>query len=331
MDEQRPALVRIAWPVEILLGALFLLGAVLKAADVRLFAVQITYYGVIQSENLVELIAIGTIALEAVLGLALVSGLRLRGWVLATVAALLIAFTGLVGYGWAYHGLEDCGCFGAIKMSPPVSIVKNFVMLAMAVAAWLGITKTAALKGQGAPISDVPFLPRTLRLAVCAVAAVFLLYHGFSILGSVPEQASTQERGEFALVPLAEGNEQELLDVGDGAYLLAIMSSTCDDCMASVPDVNTIATNAEAPTVVGLMEGTEEEFTAFVRRAAPEFDTHLVDSLWWFRQINEHPPRFVLIHNGYQLGAWDESVPQVEEISELTHGLEGSKAPPEAA
>ena len=99
--------------LEFALGLLFIASAALKALDVYGFAVQIGAYGIIRDPVMLPQLAYAMIALEAALGAALLGGWAFGGATIIATAALLIGFTGLIAYAWAFKGLADCGCFGS--------------------------------------------------------------------------------------------------------------------------------------------------------------------------------------------------------------------------
>lgn len=129
-------LARMARFCEFLLGALFLSAAVLKLANIPLFAGQIQSYGVI-SAGWIPPVAELLVPLETMLGVAMLAGLRLRGYVLYVSIGMLIFFSLLVAYAWP----ENCGCFGPIKMGPEETLTKNLVMFLMAVLGILALRK----------------------------------------------------------------------------------------------------------------------------------------------------------------------------------------------
>jgi len=130
-------LVRAARAGEFLLGALFLSAAVLKLANVPLFASQILSYGVISSPQLVVFTAYLVLPLEVILGVAMLAALRVQGYVFLASIAMLVFFSGLVWYAWP----ENCGCFGPIKMGPEETLTKNVIMFALAALGWLTLRK----------------------------------------------------------------------------------------------------------------------------------------------------------------------------------------------
>jgi multisubunit Na+/H+ antiporter MnhC subunit len=121
----------------VLVGVVFLLSAFLKALSFEEFAVQVSYYGIVRTPWVVIGIALGATALETGLGVGLIAGRDRARRLLPVVAGLLVFFSLLIAYAWAFQGLKDCGCFGKyLKMTPGVSILKNGVLLALVGIAW---------------------------------------------------------------------------------------------------------------------------------------------------------------------------------------------------
>ncbi len=65
---------------EKILGIVFVLAGALKAWDLEAFAFQIRYYHVLKDPGLLWAAAVGAVAWETLLGVALLVGLRLKGW-----------------------------------------------------------------------------------------------------------------------------------------------------------------------------------------------------------------------------------------------------------
>ncbi len=67
-------------------------------------------------------------ALEVIWGVNLLTGYRLR-FTLWMLLLMIVFFTFLTYYSWAYNKVTDCGCFGdAIKLSPKQSFLKDIVL-----------------------------------------------------------------------------------------------------------------------------------------------------------------------------------------------------------
>ncbi|HPS00953.1 MAG TPA: hypothetical protein PLA90_05365 [Candidatus Sumerlaeota bacterium] len=120
-----------------IIGCVFLLSAFLKALSFEEFAIQVSYYGIVRTPWVVIGIALGAVALETGLGVGLITGRNRARRLLPVVAGLLVLFSFLIAYAWAFQGLKDCGCFGKyLKMTPGVSILKNGVLLVLVGIAW---------------------------------------------------------------------------------------------------------------------------------------------------------------------------------------------------
>ncbi|HOD52403.1 MAG TPA: DoxX family membrane protein, partial [Candidatus Hydrogenedentes bacterium] len=96
--ETRPGVFSVT--IRIVLGLLFVASAVLKGLDFSAFAEQVSYYGIVQEDMHLQVVAAATIAVEILLGGALLIGWHTR-FMLAVSAVILVAFTGLIVYAWA--------------------------------------------------------------------------------------------------------------------------------------------------------------------------------------------------------------------------------------
>jgi uncharacterized membrane protein YphA (DoxX/SURF4 family) len=67
-------------------------------------------------------------ALEVIWGINLLTGYRIR-FTLWMLLLMILFFTFLTYYSWAYNKVTDCGCFGdAIKLSPKESFIKDILL-----------------------------------------------------------------------------------------------------------------------------------------------------------------------------------------------------------
>ncbi|MBI4558326.1 MAG: hypothetical protein HY706_12160, partial [Candidatus Hydrogenedentes bacterium] len=280
-----------ARPAELLLGVVFVAGAVLKMLDINLFVVQVRHYGVIQAPAGLDAVAVGTVALESALGVALLLGGNSRRFTLPIIAALLVLFTGLILYGWRYHNLADCGCFGRLKMTPGTSILKNVVLLAGCGFAWryrprassAGVTETT----QVASFRVLDMLRVSLPILAAVGAGIFAYTH---LEAPTPVQPDARPFAQFVFE-----EDGQTWNLGEGEYLVAMLSATCEHCMAAVAELNDfVAAVADLP-LFGLCEGTEETLQSFRDQTAPLFPTHLIGVRAFFELIGQEPPRFIYI------------------------------------
>lgn len=331
-----------ARPLEFCLGAVFLLAAVLKALDVNLFVAQIYAYRVIQEPFLLGPLALTTLGTEAFLGVAMLLGVRPRMAVLGLAQAMLVFFTGLIVYAWLAHGLEDCGCFGAVKFPPEAAIAKNIVLMLFAAGAWAGLRMK-----EGPPA--VARLSRASLGAALAVASIILVYSGPQLYGaqastlpaintgkSVDPKGETEKPGEggeaTATAPVLQAeaglfsgyavqdNLGNTLDLGSGSYLVVMLSMTCEHCKESVPLLNDLVFMSDLPPLVALCyepePGSLEGFSALT---SPMFPMHGLGNsfLEFSKLIGDAPPRLSLVREGRPVFSWDDTIPSPEEILQI--------------
>ena len=294
---------RIARPVEIILAAVFLVGAILKAADVNLFIKQISFYGVLSDRSLIELAALATLALETGLAAALLLKIRLRGITYAGILALLAGFTGLILYGWLFNGLKDCGCFGPIEISPAASIAKNILIAALTLAVWAGLASAGRLN------STWRRLAATMPSAIVAALAVT----GYSYAHVLPPPPP----GAPIFAQFVFQSDGRTIDLGKGEYLVAIYNMDCDHCMESVAKVNELGQQPGIPEIVAICyEPSDGDLDEFRDATLPEFPLlSLGDDFVKFASLyDDVPPRFALARNGVQLAYWDDEPPPASEV-----------------
>ena len=286
-----------ARPLEIFVGLFFLAGAMLKAYDIDLFWKQIVQYGVLRQETWLDATAVGVVGLEAFLGAALVVGWRMRGLLHAAVALLLVGFTALIAYAWAYHDLADCGCLGKLEMTPGVSIAKNLVLFGFITIAYSGSSRTL----------NTAKMPAFLRASVIGIAVAVMGYAHFT-LEPAPE---TDETRRFSVYAVEDAGQT--LDLGEGTYLVVVLSATCEHCRASVPTLNELLVEPDLPLPVGLIYGEPEEIEDFRTVTQPFFPLKDITVRDFFSLIGAEPPRVYAIRDGVEQAHWDE-IPSPEAI-----------------
>lgn len=312
-------MVRIGRWVEIALGLFFVASAASKAVDIEAFAVQISLYGVIKAPSLVTAAAYCTLTIETLLGAAFLAGWRLRGLTYAAAAVLTIVFSGLIAFAWRYKGLEDCGCFGDyIKMTPAQSLLKNLVLLIVLAVAWYGT------RGISAAVASADATKKgRLRLAAALVGMALVVTCGLA--GN-----RTDDSGTPRLIPIQVEDKDrpfqkfqfeidgQRFNLGEGAYLVAMLNATCDHCRASVETLNDFFLMPELPELVALMLGSDEELEEFRLVTQPLFPIQPIKPLDFFEFIEKAPPRLIVVRDGRRTHAWEweDEMPALETVLE---------------
>lgn len=298
-----------ALTAEKVLGLVFVIAAALKAFDLEAFAIQIRYYHILREPSALAMAAIGSVAWETLLGVAMLVGLRLRGWTFAAVAATLAGFTGLVVYAWYFHDLADCGCFGSLApMGPAATTLKNVVLLALTVVAWLGL-RSGHRHIQGA-LWQHPCLKAAAVAASCVLVLLAGLFHAPFEETTNPDGASNEEGPSLVFTFEYEGQSY---DTSEGDYFIAFFSDTCPECQAETPLLNDYLYMPEMPPVIAFLL-VESEETLQLYRGLAEFPAIEMQPGKWIQYIDEAPPRFYLVRDGKELAHWDDHIPPLETI-----------------
>lgn len=298
--------------IEILVGLLFILAAALKALDMTAFATQIRFYGVLYDMNAIRTAAVGSVVAETLLGTALLVGLQPRALVYGLVLAMLVGFSGLVAYADVYHNLDDCGCFGKfLAMDPVQTIAKNLVMIALVIGAWAMWRRTAGR------MADAPSRRRIYTGAVGAALAVVAACYAFADNQEFLKGAKGNAERPFAQFALE--HDGETLDLGEGTYLAALLSATCDDCREAVIPLSDLTYYPDVPQVAVLMLATEEEYAAFLDEMQPMFPSTRIDPMAFFALIGDEPPRFYVVEDGAPVRHIDTLDPTIDLLYDFAH------------
>ncbi|NPU83966.1 MAG: DoxX family membrane protein [Syntrophaceae bacterium] len=109
--------------LRVAMAALFLYAGGVKLLDPKAFAVTISAYNLIP-EPLLPVVAIGLPLVEVIAGIGLL--FQVRGS-LTGIAALMVLFIAVLGYGILSDLDVDCGCFGAEELARRSSLQDAFI------------------------------------------------------------------------------------------------------------------------------------------------------------------------------------------------------------
>jgi hypothetical protein len=251
----------------------------------------VSYYGLFEAMPLLKATAVATVVLEGLLAILLISGVRLHGVTHAATAVLLLAFSGLVAYAWVFEGLEECGCFGQVVATGPLAtLVKNAILLALTAVVWrLSRARSGVPARRVASVTGVA-AACVVILGVCIVAG-----DNDGFLEAAPDQAA----GRFAQFFIE--TDTGTLQLGEGRYLVALLSANCDHCLEAVEPLNEVAVDPEAPPVVALMLGHPEEIEEFRAISGALFPMRRVGDLEFMSLLEKQPPRFFVVQDGRSL------------------------------
>lgn len=302
--------------VEIILGVYLIVSALPKIADINRFSVQMSAYQVIPDRAMLPVFACVTVFTEIALGAALALGLRLRGLTYLAYHGMLLFFSALIVYAWARHGLEDCGCFPLVKMTPQVSLVKNVIMAASGVFAGWALCVRPLPEGGKSGAFAAAAAKAGLSVLLAAVAAAWSWAH----VDQAPAPGGAESPGPFAAFQFS--TELGDFDLGIGDHLVPILSMSCEECMEKVPELNRLAMEAGIPPMVALcFEEKPGELDRFRNDSMPIFPLHSLGNrpLVYYGLRGDDSFRLTLVRDGRALHFWDGKVPDFMEVMALLY------------
>lgn len=334
--------IRLARPLEIALGVLFVISSVAKALDVHGFAVQVAAYGVVREPTLVIYMAYAVTVIESLLGIALLAGLRLGGLTLLVTIALLTAFTLLIAYAWKFKGLADCGCFGSfVKVGPGASILKNIVFLLMAVLIWRARRPSLpAAPAEDTMVAIPPPSEAQIGRGGFALGLIGALIVAVAFAAGVPRDKTpgvAKREVKDKSRPFA-GFKPDLggapVDLSRGEFFVAMLSATCEHCRAVTLLLNDLVQTPEVPQIAALMLGTDDEMKEFKAVTAPQFPIQAIDALKFMSLLGDgvpHPPSFYIIRDGAPVRHFAADEPTYEQLFDFATQDNGQSAPDDKA
>ena len=207
---------RLARILQILLGLVFIVSAILKMADMDRFEIYVYSYHFF-SLNFSFLVARAAVIVELVLGLGLVFNLfhKLMWW---GSVLMLLGYTGFLVYAMAQGRTDNCHCFGDyLQFNPWQSIIKNVILLAL-------FALVYRVKGRRFRM-DV--LALTGMVIACCVA-VFVISPPDNY---TPNYKASQDLNRELFEEALQQSPLDTLNLKKGKRVVALFSSSCEFCM----------------------------------------------------------------------------------------------------
>ncbi len=298
------AVVWIGHLARLALALVYLAAVATKSVDVSYFAEQIAEYGVTPAAWAVWQAPL-LLALELVIGVALVVNFRPRLTVPAA-AALMLVFIGAISIAWSRGYTGGCGCFGgAVYRTPAATLLEDVLFLGLAGLAYLGAirrergsTRHGGHRWQAVAV----LLAVVLGLSAPRVAPA-IAPPGWATAGVTG--------GRFDHVVVEEVDAR--IDHGD--LVLALLDPAGDESIAALGPVGDLVGLDGVPPVVGVFQGTNEDMVGVLFEHAPAFDHMGHASRSQLRRFYRELPVVLALRDGEILAAWHDTIPSAEDIA----------------
>lgn len=297
----------------IIIGLVFIVAGVAKALDLNFFYYVLKTFPLGFSDPMLLWLARGFIALEIILGTALLFNIWPRLVLPATFAVMLV-FLAVTTWNLVGGGSEDCGCFGKlVRLNPAVEVVVELVLLFITFVAWR-FTLPSGSAG---------------RFKTALLGAAFVVGIGLPYLfpESRPKVFAKEGVGSYVgdLKP-----ERLKADLAKGDYFLALIETDCEHCQAAMPRLNTLARSHATPKLVAICPNSPEELASLKAKMRVDFPVGFVP-VRRFLLLNPEIPALLWVKEGVVRHTWPiDSTPSVAEALRILRegGALKKAAPP---
>ena len=271
--------------LQLLLAITFLFSAYTKAVGPGFFEITLMDQGIAPNRFIAAYLARFFIGLEFALGFLMLLPFYIKQLMQFTFF-LLGGFTLHLIYLWSIGDTDNCGCFGEmISMTPEQSIIKNIIMLAIA----LAVFKTAETKK----------IKKTIPVVFSAVTIISMW-----IILPIPNH------NEFPFDSFTHFETRGRVDMSSGEKLVAIFNLDCEHCQETANELGKLKRSVEnfpELYVLYFQEGSTsvEDFESITQSSFP-YD--LIEVNTFFDLIGDSPPRVYNLKDGKVLEIWDTDI-----------------------
>ena len=271
--------------LQLLLAITFLFSAYTKAVGPGFFEITLMDQGIAPNRVIASYLARFFIGLEFALGFLMLLPFYIKQLMQFTFF-LLGGFTLHLIYLWSIGDTDNCGCFGEmISMTPEQSIIKNIIMLAIA----LAVFKTAETKK----------IKKIIPVVFSAVTIISMW-----IILPIPNH------NEFPFDSFTHFETRGRVDLSSGEKLVAIFNLDCEHCQETANELGKLKRSVEnfpELYVLYFQEGSTsvEDFESITQSSFP-YD--LIEVNTFFDLIGDSPPRVYNLKDGKVLEIWDTDI-----------------------
>lgn len=250
--------------LSLILGLFYLLSGIGKILNVNAFV------GVLQSYGVPSPLFYGAAIIppvEVLLGLGFCLFVYNRRLAAVSVV-LLLAFTAGFAYAYFVRGVQDCGCFGdidALKTSPLVSFLRNFLLLGASVYLWMRPVR----RDEGALRTWKAVTLAVVGAAAFTVAGMSTFRPLSSSGESIADRYLHQPVGQTPLADVVRTS-------ADSTYLVLAYSTTCPHCWNAIENAKAFQRTGTVDRVVGLTVSSDSALAAFNAMFEPNFETRVL-------------------------------------------------------
>ena len=268
--------------------------------DLAQFANTIALYGFSQLKFVAPII----VSIEIGLGVGLLLRLQLR-WLALMSFITLIIFTLSFAYGYLWHGVTSCGCFGAfdVLQTPPwISFVRNAILMIMA--GWLFFAAPKKRLEQSIQYGHTAIIVAALTI-LSAIGFSYLYFNQTKY--SKPLVTSGQSVRTSALAEFCPVDTTS-------TYLVFVFSPTCPHCWAATPKIVSYQSSGLVSKIIALCPpSAAQEQQKYLQHFGQPFTIRVVDRDK-LHQITDQVPTAILIQRAKVVKILTTHIPTADSL-----------------
>lgn len=264
--------------IPILVGILLLLSGAGKVVDTESFSKVIDDYGFSYFSILSPIIVI----VEIALGLMLLMSVNTKKAAMFAFFILII-FTVVFGYGYIFKDIEDCGCFGKIKvlkMPPLVTLLRNILLMVLTFWIWkkYPVVQTSSAKWK--------------------LYSIFIVVIISSYVSGLTYQSNIKniyQHNPYLNAPVKNTLLSNYVKTSpDSTYLIYVFTFGCTHCWDGFENVKSYQETGMVNKVIGLGNGTKEQHDFVMNYLHPTFPVTVVQIDSLMNMVTEFPTAYYI-------------------------------------
>ena len=270
---------------QILIAVTFIFSAISKIISPGYFEITLLDQGLFSSREIASYFTRIFIIIELFIGLLFLQSNYLKKIIAPAVILLLVLFIIHMILLIILGDNENCGCFSSvIKMSPLSAILKNFVLLAIA----LFVHKYSYQKQNSIKV------PSSLLVLSIIVVIIF---------------SPIRSSDEFLFSKFTNFENGERVDLSESEIIIAVFDAECEHCLETAKSINRIDSEMENfPKFYILIFGeSDKDINNFMTESDINYPYSKINIDDFFDLIGNVPPRLYWLKDGEIIEIWDES------------------------
>lgn len=266
--------------LRLLVGVVFAVSGLFKAADAAAFANLMGQYGAQWFGFAAPLL----IAAEILLAVLLIFNICPRA-VSACAISFIVSVSVVYLYGLLLRGITDCGCFGTLtwlNTKPWLTFTRNGILVVLLLPSLL-----RPQEGDQLTTNSVLFI------AIVGIIVMFMC--GFSFRGAECLQKKSKP---FEAQPLSESRLSDMVACSpDSTYLVFAFSYSCPYCLNSIGNINQYVSMGTVDKVIGIAAANDSAKERFMQQFEVRFEIREVSQFSMMQLTSTLPTIYHIRHD----------------------------------